>query len=396
MTDNVLAIDAGTTNVLAMILDADGRVLSRALTKYELHYPAPGLVEQDPEELWSTTAGTVSEALKKAGLAASDLGAVGITGQRSTIIIWERESGKTLGPAISWQDQRGTQRASELAAQGFPVNQTTAASKLESVIDNLTDGRERVGKGELAFGNVDSFIAWRLSGGRVHATDCSQACTTGYYDFFAQTRNDKLIELQGLDPSLFPDIVDTSSIIGATSARSFGAEVPIGAIVGDQQSAVYGQGCLKPGEGKVTFGTALTTAESALVTVDARHLTASYLPITRNWSLDMTADMLDTTTFSTTTGSVQWRTFADGLSGATVELGRINEGGSTAVPAFFDRLNTNQDVIVELIHQPAGTTFKFEAYARMSGDGFATPIDALVEESASLTIDGPLYFATTE
>ncbi len=258
MSDNVLAIDAGTTNVLAMILGADGRVLGRAVTKYELHYPAPGLVEQDPEELWSTTSGTISEALKKAGLAASDLGAVGITGQRSTIIIWERASGKTLGPAISWQDQRGTQRASELAAQGFPVDQRSAASKLESALDSIADGRERVGKGELAFGNVDSFLAWRLSGGRVHATDCSQACTTGYYDFFAQTRNDKLIELQGLDPSLFPDIVDTSSLIGATSARSFGAEVPIGAIVGDQQSAVYGQGCLKPGEGKVTFGTSGT------------------------------------------------------------------------------------------------------------------------------------------
>ena len=149
-------------------------------------------------------------------------------------------------------------------------------------------------------------------------------------------------------------------------------------------------------QGKVTFGTALTTAESAQVTVDARHLTASYLPMTRNWSLDVSVDMLDTTTFSTTTGSVQWRTFTDGLSGATVDLGRINEGGSTAVPAFFDRLNTNTDLIIELIHQPAGTTFKFEAYARVSGDGFATPIDALVEETATLTIDGPLYFATTE
>ena len=149
-------------------------------------------------------------------------------------------------------------------------------------------------------------------------------------------------------------------------------------------------------QGKVTFGTALTTAEGDAVTVDARFVTASYLPITRSWSMDVSVGMLDTTTFSTTTGAVQWRTFTDGLSGATVELGRINEGGSTAVPAFFDRLNTNQDLIVELIHQPAGTTFTLEAYARVSGDGFAAPIDALVEETASLTIDGPLYFATTE
>ena len=149
-------------------------------------------------------------------------------------------------------------------------------------------------------------------------------------------------------------------------------------------------------QGKVTFGTALTTAESALVTVDARHVTASYLPVTRSWSLAATVDMLDVTTFSTTTGSAQWRTFTDGLSGATVDLGRIVDGGSTATPLFFDRLNTNTDLIVELISQPAGTTFKWEGYARISGDGYASALDALMEENVSLMIDGPLYFATTE
>jgi len=149
-------------------------------------------------------------------------------------------------------------------------------------------------------------------------------------------------------------------------------------------------------QGKVTFGTALTTAESALVTVDARHVTASYLPVTRTWTLAASIDMLDITTFSTTTGAAQWRDFTDGLSGATVELGRIVNGGSTATPLFFDRLNTNTDLIVELIAQPAGTTFKWEGYARVSGDGYTDTIDALLEESATLMIDGPLFFATTE
>ena len=149
-------------------------------------------------------------------------------------------------------------------------------------------------------------------------------------------------------------------------------------------------------QGKVTFGTALTTAEGDAVTVDARYHTSSYLPITRSWELTANVDMLDTTTFSTTTGAAQWRTFTDGLSEATVSLGRINEGGSTAVPIFFDRLNTQTDLIVELIHQPAGTTFKWEAYARVSGDSFDTAIDALVAEDVTLQIDGPLFFATTE
>ena len=149
-------------------------------------------------------------------------------------------------------------------------------------------------------------------------------------------------------------------------------------------------------QGKVTFGTALTTAESALVTVDARHVTASYLPVTRTWSLPVTVDMLDTTTFSTTTGAAQWRTFSDGLSSATVELGRIVEGGSTATPLFFDHLNTDTDLIVELIAQPAGTTFKWEAYARVDGDGHVSTLDALLEANATLMIDGPLFFTTTE
>jgi len=149
-------------------------------------------------------------------------------------------------------------------------------------------------------------------------------------------------------------------------------------------------------QGKVTFGTALTTAQGDAVTVDARYVTASYLPVTRTWSLAASVDMLDTTAFSTTTGAAQWRTFTDGLSAATVDLGRIVTSGSTTTPVFFDHLNTETDLIVELVHQPAGTTFKWEGYARVSGDGFTNTIDALTEEAATLTIDGPLYFSTTE
>lgn len=258
MPENVLAIDCGTTNVRAMIVNADGRVTGKAGERYQLQYPGPGLVEQDPEELWAATQGVIASALGEAGLTASDLSGVGITGQRSTIIIWERDTGRTLGPAIGWQDQRGTKRAAELATHGFPVNQITAASKLEGALAKIPNGRARMGRGELAWGNVDSFLCWRLSSGAVHATDISQACTTGYYDFFAQQLNAKLLEHQDLDPSIFPAYVDSSGVIGMTSVEGLGAEAPIGAIIGDQQSAVYGQGCHKPGEGKVSFGTSGT------------------------------------------------------------------------------------------------------------------------------------------
>ena len=150
-------------------------------------------------------------------------------------------------------------------------------------------------------------------------------------------------------------------------------------------------------QGKVTFGTALTTAQGDAVTVDARYHTSSYLPQTRTWSLSASNDMLDVTTFSTTTGDAQWRTFAPGLSGATVDLGRIVNGGTTATPIFFDRLVTDTPLVIDLVAQPSGgTTWHFEAYARVSGDGFAAPIEALLGESVSLQVTGPLYFASTE
>ena len=260
MTEKVLAIDAGTTNVLAMIVEIDGSVLGRAIGRYQLNYPAPGLVEQDPEDLWSITVETISQALSNAGLKAGDLKGLGITGQRATTIVWERGSGRPLGPAISWQDQRGTDRANELLELGFiTVNAITPASKLEGAIKDFPGALEGMRKGDLAWGNVDSFLAWRLSGGTVHATDCSNACTTGYYDYLTEWKwDERLMEVQELDPSIFPQVVDTAGIMGLTSSKVFGAEIPMGAIVGDQQSAAYAQGCFNPGDGKVTFGTSAT------------------------------------------------------------------------------------------------------------------------------------------
>ena len=260
MTEKVLAIDAGTTNVIVMIVDSRGRVLSKAKGQYNLVYPAPGLVEQDPEELWSTTKDTIDRALRGANAKAQDLSALGITGQRTTTILWERDSGRPVGPAISWQDQRGAARAEELLNLGFiTVNVITAASKMEEVLKNIPGGLDRMRNGNLAWGNVDSFLAWRLSGGTVHVTDCSNACTTGYYDYLTDWEwITGLMELQELDPSIFPDIVDTSGVIGMTDKEAFGAEVPISAIIGDQQGAAYAQGCLRPGDAKVTYGTSAT------------------------------------------------------------------------------------------------------------------------------------------
>ena len=258
MAETILAIDAGSTNVHALVVGPDGAILGQAVAPYRLLYPKPGLVEQDAVELWETTIGAVGKALAEAGISARDLAAVGITGQRATNVLWERKTGRALGPVLNWQDGRGAERARELTENGFPMIAIASACRLEGMIAAVPEGRARMSRGELAWGTIDSFLAWKLSGGALHVTDCSHACTTGYYQFSSGDWNQRLIDYQGLDRSFFPSLVDTSGIAGRTDAGAFGATVPIGAIVGDQQSATFAQACLTPGSGKVSYGTSAT------------------------------------------------------------------------------------------------------------------------------------------
>ncbi|MEE8398160.1 MAG: FGGY family carbohydrate kinase [Desulfobacterales bacterium] len=260
MSRYILAIDAGTTNVLAMVLDESGQVKGKASAQFQLRYPSAGLVEQDPESLWQITLDTIRKALRHSRIEAKDLAGIGITGQRTTLVIWERSSGKTLGPAVIWQDQRGKQRAEELVEKGFiAVNSLTAAAKMEQVLGDLPNGHERVKNNELAWGNVDSFLAWRLSGGTIHATDATNACATGYFDFLTDWKwFEDLLALQNLPASFFPEIVETVGVMGYTDPDLLGAKIPIGAIIGDQQSALYAQACFEPGMAKISYGTSGT------------------------------------------------------------------------------------------------------------------------------------------
>jgi glycerol kinase len=260
MNRYILAIDAGTTNVLAMVLDESGQIKGKASGKFLISYPSAGFVEQDPESLWQITLDTITTALNNSRIDAKDLAGIGITGQRTTIIVWEVKSGKSLGPAVIWQDQRGKKRAKELFKKGFKtVNSLTAASKMEQVLGDLPNGYERVKNNELAWGNVDSFLAWRLSGGTIHASDASNASATGYFDFLEEWKwHEDLLALQNLPASFFPRIVETIGVMGHTDPDLLGAKIPIGAIIGDQQSALYAQACLKPGMGKISYGTSGT------------------------------------------------------------------------------------------------------------------------------------------
>jgi len=260
MSRYILAIDAGTTNVLAMILDESGQVKGEASGKYLLSYPSAGLVEQDPESLWRITLDTVRTAITNSHIDATELAGIGITGQRSTTVVWERDSGKSLGPAVIWQDLRGKRRADELIEKGFiSLNSFLPAVKMEQILGSLPNGYKRVKNNELAWGNVDSFLAWRLSGGAIHVTDASNACAFGYFDFGTDWKwLDTLLDLQNLPSSFFPEIVDSIGIMGYTDPDLLGEKIPIGAIIGDQQSALYGQGCLEPGMVKISYGTSGT------------------------------------------------------------------------------------------------------------------------------------------
>jgi len=256
MPEHILAIDAGTTSVRALVIDAAGRVVARAGERYELTYPAPARVEQDADVLWQKTQAAIRTALGAARLTAADIAGIGVAAQRASIIVWERSSGRAVAPLVSWQDMRGAARAQELLAHGFLVLPQTCASKLEAVIDAISDGRARMKRGELVWGNVESFLIARLSG--AHVTDASQACVTGYYDYGGGTWIEPLIAYQGLVPLFFPRLVDTAGTAAETRPEIFGAKVPIAAIVADQQSALLGGSEVAPGCGKITLGTSGT------------------------------------------------------------------------------------------------------------------------------------------
>ena len=257
MTKPILAIDAGTTTLRALIVDPDLSVRGRAFARARLRHPAPGRVEQDVGQLWDATVQVVDQALDAAGLRRTDVAALGISAQRSNVVVWDRATGAPLAPLVSWQDTRGAARSAELAAQGYLVSHQTAAVKLEAVLDGIDRGRERLNAGSILWGNVDTYLAWRFSDGAVYAMDHGHACATGYYDYFTGVWNATLIETQRLDPARFPKLSDTAAAHGATGA-SFGARVPIAALVADQQSALIAQGGLAPGLGKITYGTSAT------------------------------------------------------------------------------------------------------------------------------------------
>lgn len=251
MPELILSLDIGTTALSAGVFEAGGALKALASTPIASVSDHPGQVEQDAAALWRSAEAVIGEVLSRAGVAGGDLAAVGVTSQRASIVCWDRVTGEPLAPVVVWSDLRGAARATELQGAGYMVMPQQAAAKLEGVIASID-------RSNLAWGNVDAWVIWKLSGGQVHATDRSQAWTLGYLDLGSLGWNQMLIDHQGLEAASFPTLVDTWGVMGTTSRDVLGAEVAIAAVVADQQSALIGHGCEAPGAGKVTYGTSGT------------------------------------------------------------------------------------------------------------------------------------------
>ena len=260
--DYILAIDQGTTSTRAILFDAAGAIHHVARIELRQIYPQPGWVEHDPEEIWQSVLTTCREAIASAK---GPVAAVGITNQRETTVLWERATGRPVHNAIVWQDRRTAQLCESWRAVGFEetVAQRTglvidpyfSASKIRWLLDSLPGLAERARAGEIAFGTIDGFLLWRLNGGRLHATDVSNASRTMLFDLRRLRWDDDLLDGFGIPPIMLPEVRDTSGDFGSTAPELFGTAIPIAGVAGDQQAALIGQACFRPGMVKSTYGT---------------------------------------------------------------------------------------------------------------------------------------------
>ncbi|OIQ06999.1 MAG: glycerol kinase, partial [Rhodobacteraceae bacterium CG2_30_10_405] len=283
---HILAIDQGTTSSRAILFDAGLKVVAVAQQEFAQHFPASGWVEHDPEDLWSSVVATARAAIAKAGIAARDIAAIGITNQRETVIVWDRVSGKPIHRAIVWQDRRTADDCAGLKAAGHEAMITArtgllldpyfSATKVAWLLDHVAGARARAARGELAFGTVDSFLIWKLTGGRVHATDATNAARTMLYNIRDGRWDADLCALLRVPMALLPEVHDCAADFGRTEAALFGGEIPILGVAGDQHAATLGQACFAPGMMKSTYGTgcfALLNTGDQMVTSGNRLLT---------------------------------------------------------------------------------------------------------------------------
>lgn len=261
----VMALDAGTTSNRCILFDRDGNIVSSAQKEFRQYYPNPGWVEHDADEIWASQIGVAIEAFSKIGASAEEIAAIGITNQRETTVIWDRKTGEPVYHAIVWQCRRTSAFADQLLEKGYGevfhkktgllIDPYFSGTKIRWILDNVPGVRERAERGELAFGTIETWLIWKLTKGRVHVTDYSNASRTMLFNINTLEWDEELLKILNIPDSLLPKPVPSSGIVGMTDPSFFGGEIPIAGAAGDQQSALFGQICFDPGDVKNTYGT---------------------------------------------------------------------------------------------------------------------------------------------
>jgi len=342
----ILALDQGTTSSRALLFDARGQIARVAQEEFKQHYPKPGRVEHDPETIWSSQLAMARGVMADHGIAAGDIAAIGITNQRETTVLWDRATGEPVYNAIVWQDRRTSERCDALRAAGhvelfqrktgLVLDAYFAGTKLEWILDNVDGVRARAERGELAFGTIDSWLVWKLTGGRCHLTDAGNASRTLLFNIHTGDWDDELLGILRVPPSLLPEVRDSSEIYGETEADLLGAPVPIAGIAGDQHAALFGQQCIRPGMAKNTYGTGcfvLMHTGTEAVRSENNLLT------TVAWRLGGTLEYALEGSIFVAGAVVQWLRDELGLIGSAAEIEALaatvpDNGGVYFVPAF--------------------------------------------------------------
>ncbi|MBB3771689.1 glycerol kinase [Angulomicrobium tetraedrale] len=346
MTSYLLAIDQGTTSSRAILFRPDTSVAAQAQQEFPQHFPASGWVEHEAEDLWRTTLATCRHAIAQAGASARDIAAIGITNQRETTILWDRRTGAAIYRAIVWQDRRTAEHCARLRAEGHEalVSERTglildpyfSGTKIAWILDHVPGARARAERGELAFGTVDCWLLWKLTGGAVHATDATNAARTLLFNIHTGQWDEDLLALLRVPRSLLPEVKDSAADFGTTDPALFGGAIAIGGMAGDQQAATVGQACFQPGMIKSTYGTGcfvlLNTGETPVKSQNRLLTTIAYqLGGKRTYALEGSIFVAG--------AAVQWLRDGLGIIGTSAESEALAEAADPAqhiylVPAF--------------------------------------------------------------
>jgi glycerol kinase len=404
----ILALDQGTTSSRAVVVDRAGVILASAQREFRQIYPQPGWVEHDPREIWTSQIETAREALAKAGLCAADVAAIGITNQRETTIVWDRRTGEPVCHAIVWQDRRTAGFCDDLvraghggdvqAKTGLVIDAYFSGSKIRWILDHVPGARGRALRGELAFGTVDSWLVWNLTGGRLHLTDATNASRTLLHNLHTGDWDDELLRLFDVPRGMLPSVRPSSEVYGETEPGLFGTPIPIAGIAGDQQAALFGQGCFERGLAKTTYGTGCFL----LMNIGREPLPSKHrLLTTVAWQTPAGTDFALEGSVFIGGAVVQWLRDGLGIIRSSAEVEPLaasvpDAGGVVLVPAFAGLGAPHWDAYARgtIVGLTRGTGAAHIARAALEGIAFqvADVLDVMREDSgipiAELRVDG--------